>query len=442
MSFCDLRFIVLLLPLFAAVYRFIPQRFRTPLMLGASLALYFCQASALTLPGLLVMPTVGLLTFGACAAIKRFEKYRKPIFIATVAVLAAVLGCFKYIAGGESMPAGISFYIFTAISCAADFFRKPDRELSPLKFGAYFTMYPKLMSGPLARYDDVTAQLDGHAPALYDIAEGTRLFITGLAAKTLLADMLGRTWKQICAVGFESISTPLAWLGAFAFSMQLYFDFHGYSLMACGMARMLGIGLPRNFDYPYMSRSMTEFWRRWHITLGQWFRDYIYIPLGGSRNGRRKMLLSLLVVWLLTGIWHGATLNFAVWGLLLFAIIAAEKLWLGKHLDAHPRLARIYLLVLVPLSWMVFANTGFGDMLTYISRMLIPAGDPTDVLRFVRTSALSFCAGALCCTPLPRKWLEPWREKIPGTVVYALLLAASIYVICRMGNDPFMYFSF
>ena len=303
-------------------------------------------------------------------------------------------------------------------------------------------MFPKLLSGPIVRYRDIAPQLDGSGCSASALAEGIREFIVGLALKTLLADTLGRLWSSICAVGIESISTSAAWLGAAAFSMQLYLDFHGYSLMACGTGRMLGVELPRNFNYPYLSRSVSEFWRRWHITPGLWFRDYIYIPLGGSRQGSGVLVRNLLIVWLITGIWHGSTLNFVLWGLAMFLFIACEKLFFGEFLKRHAILSHVYVLLVMPLSWMLFANTDLGTMLLYFERLFSFSGGLAGIDRFIDSYAVSLALGVLFCTPFPAILFEKIRLTIVGTLVYAALFAASVYVIWLSGSGPFMYFSF
>ena len=209
-------------------------------------------------------------------------------------------------------------------------------------------MFPKLVSGPIVRYSDIKEKLSSRIHTLDMVNEGLKTFTLGLGFKVLLANQIGNLWSDLLAIGYESISTPLAWMGILSFSLQLYFDFYGYSLMAIGIGNILGFNLPKNFDYPYLSTSMTEFWRKWHITLGKWFRDYVYIPLGGNRKGKYKTIRNLLVVWLFTGLWHGASWNFVLWGFILFLLLTVERLGLKKLLDKYKLLGHIYMLFFIP----------------------------------------------------------------------------------------------
>ena len=321
---------------------------------------------------------------------KSIEKSDKPKFLLTIGIAYNLLWLcvFKYAdfifeninfisekLGGDGqllhplnllLPLGISFYTFQSISYLIDVYRRDVKaETSFADFGAYLTMFPKLTMGPIARYKDMKDELKRRASSFKNFDEGLRIFALGMGFKVLLANRIGSCFSDIQAVGFESISAPVAWMGIFAYSFQLYFDFYGYSMMAVGLGRMMGFTIPANFEHPYESVTMTEFWRRWHMTLGSWFRDYVYIPLGGNRRSAPRVYFNLLAVWLLTGFWHGAGWNFIIWGLFLFVVIAIEKSGLKKIMDKIRPLGHLYMLFLIPLSWMIFAITDMGQLLVY-----------------------------------------------------------------------------
>lgn len=308
-------------------------------------------------------------------------------------------------------------------------------------------MFPKLLSGPLTRAEELQPQVRKRRYSLEGFDQGLRDFLVGLALKVLLADRVGGIWSQVKTIGFESISTPLAWMGLVAFSLQLYLDFCGYSWMAVGLGRMLGFHLPRNFDHPYAARSMSEFWRRWHITLGLWFRNYVYIPLGGNRKGLPRTVFNLLVVWLLTGMWHGAGWSFILWGLFLFLLIANEKLWLGKILERRPILSRIYMLFAILFSWMLFAIPDLGQIGVYLSRLFpffgsgvaVSAGD---FLRLGKQFGVFLVLGLVVSFPGPERLWNRIRTSVLGTILLFLLFWAVVYCLSVATNDPFMYFSF
>ena len=269
----------------------------------------------------------------------------------------------------------------------------------------------------------------------------------GLGCKVILADQLASLWTALERIGFAYLSAPLAWFGAVGYSLQLYYDFAGYSLMAMGLARMLGFVIPRNFDLPYCSRSISEFWRRWHITLGIWFRDYLYIPLGGSRNGKRRLFLSLFVVWTLTGLWHGAAWNFVLWGLVLFVFIALEKFCIGGFLERHRFLSRLYFLFLIPQTWVVFRISDLGELGDYFSRLypFLSSGESVfagDLLRQLKSYWWLFALGILLATPWPRRFYEKYRATplvwLPLFAVFWLCL----YLIATGTGNPFLYARF
>ena len=273
------------------------------------------------------------------------------------------------------------------------------------------------------------------------------VFVAGLGYKVIIANNIGGMWRDVTGIGFDSLSTPYAWLAAIAYSLQLYFDFYGYSLMAKGMGRMMGFTIPDNFNDPYISVSMTEFWRRWHMTLSSWFRDYVYIPLGGSRCGRMRTFFNLLVVWLLTGLWHGADWNFLIWGLVIFVIIAIEKLGLKNFLDKNRIAGHIYMLLLIPLFWSIFAITDLSQLGGFFSRLFPFGAQPEfvvhlDVAVFLKQYGVLFLAGILLSTPLGRKIYLRIKDNALGAVVLCAIFALSVYFLCIGLNDPFLYFRF
>ena len=325
-----------------------------------------------------------------------------------------------------------------------------------MKFATYVIMFPKLISGPITRYGDISDSLTERTFTVRGLEDGMKLFILGLAAKVLLADRVGILWHEVQVTGFESISTPLAWLAAIAYSMEIYFDFWGYSLMAMGLGRMMGIELPANFRRPYMARSVRDFYRRWHMTLGQWFCRYVYIPLGGSRQGELCTIFNLLVVWMLTGIWHGAGWNFLFWGLWFAFFLILEKLFLGDILESVPKVfGRIYTLAVVLISWVFFALESPGEILAYLQAMfgMNGIGPVNSLAMFLCNEYLVLLVIALvACLPLGSRLVHALKSSKTGPamalyrlgekVIPAVLLLLSVAYIVDASYNPFLYFRF
>ncbi len=348
------------------------------------------------------------------------------------------------------LPIGISFYTFQNLSYLVDVYRKNARASKNLiDYGAYISMFPQLIAGPIVTYSTVADELKNRKHSLYYVDAGLRTFTAGLGYKVLIANQLGGLWNDIQTIGFRSISTPLAWLGIIAYSLQLYFDFYGYSLMAIGLGEIMGFHLPQNFNQPYQSVTMTEFWRRWHMTLGSWFRDYIYIPLGGNRKGKFKTIRNIFIVWLLTGFWHGASWNFILWGLFLFVIMMSEKLLTGNYLNQHRILGHVYMLLLIPISWTIFAITDMHSLGIYFQRLFPFLPHETgrvmqgDYLNALQTYWKYFLAGIFFCTPLSQKLAEKLKD-IPylKAIGYTAVFLACVYCMYQGLNDPFLYFRF
>lgn len=450
MVFSSLAFLFVFLPLFLGFYYLVPARLRRwPLLLG-SFAFY--AYGAVTRPWILLLFFgLTIVSFQVGRALGRQGQHDKLLLTLTIFLIFGCLLGFKYagLFGARSilLPLGMSFYSFQMAAYLFDVrARRSKAEKTFLRYLNCMLFFPKLISGPLASYDSIAHQMDRNSFQWERFHYGLQDFLLGLAMKTLLADRLSGLWQQVQTIGFDSISTPLAWLGLASFSLQLYFDFFGYSLMAIGLGRMLGFRLPKNFVIPYTAHSMSEFWRRWHITLGRWFLDYVYIPLGGSRRGKRRELLNLLIVWLLTGIWHGATPNFLLWGLFIFVLMALEKIWLEPILERSRIFSHLYLLLTVMLSWMLFAITDLSQIAVYFGRLfpffgaeLLPTSD------FMRLGAeyLPFLLmGALACTAwFMRSW-DKLRVSRFATPVLFLLFWLSVYCLTAGLNDPFLYFSF
>lgn len=448
MVFSSIEFILYFLPIFLLIYGMVPKKCKNIVLLAGSLIFY-----ALGEPQYLLLLLASVVTnflFGLYLGRgnRSRNKWKKIFLIAAVSGNVAILMLFKYGIGEAGLPLGISFYTFQILSYLIDVYRgEVKRARSFVNFATYITMFPQLTAGPIVKYGEVKKELRNRERTAAGIQEGLGTSILGLAYKVLLADRIGLLWHEVQVTGFESISTPLAWLAAIAYSMKIYFDFYGYSLMAIGLGRMLGFQLPENFRTPYMARSVRDFYRRWHITLGRWFCRYVYIPLGGNRHGELRTIVNLLVVWLLTAVWHGSTVNFLLWGgLLVFCIIMerqVERLGFVKELKLLPHL---YLWFVIPITWMCFANTDLSQLLVYLGRMFgIEAGVP--IIRGDWQSALEnykylFAAAFFCCTGLVQKAYDRWKNNILVKLLLAVLLWLCVGRLIVEGNNPFMYFRF
>ena len=449
MGFNTLAFVFAFLPLFLAAFYLVPARWRTALLCLGSLVFYvigvwkrpWCLAPLLGLAALVYFLGRGMQP----------RKSRGLLVLG----LAALFGClffFKY-AGllglGVTLPLAISFYSFQLAAYLIDVYRgRVTAETKPLLFFTGVLLFPKLLSGPLMDPLSLQQQLSAPPrPGLEDFDSGLRDFVLGLSMKVLLANQIGGLWRQVGNIGYESVSTPLAWMGIAVYSLQLYLDFCGYSWMALGLGRMLGFRLPRNFEHPYAARSMRDFWRRWHISLSSWFRDYVYIPLGGSREGKARTYLNLLAVWVLTGLWHGSTLNFLLWGLFLFALIALERAGWGRVLDKSRVLSRVYMVLMIPLSWLLFAIPSVGRIGVYLGRLfpIVSRGvavNAGDWLQYGKQYWWLLVLGIVFSTPGPEKLWNRIRSSWLGTVILAVLFWACVYCMSVATNDPFLYFSF
>ena len=359
---------------------------------------------------------------------------------------------------GIALPIGISFYTFQTMSYVIDVYRgKVESQKDFITLACYVALFPQLIAGPIVRYSDCEKALTARTSDPERVSEGVRRFIFGFAKKILIANQMAGVWEEIYGMteaGIQ-IGTGLGWIGAIAFTFQIYFDFSGYSDMAIGLGRIFGFDYLENFNYPYISASITEFWRRWHMSLSSWFRDYVYIPLGGNRKGLLRQLLNIAIVWALTGLWHGASWNFVLWGVYYGILLIIEKLFLLKVLQKIPGKLRfichIYTLFLVTLGWVLFKITDFGDLMVYLGYMFGKGHPDPHVFGYYLSSYWPlFAAAALCSTPIIKKI---WTGILSGrpdekaqdtleTAVLAILFIVSIAFLVSGSYNPFLYFRF
>ena len=457
MIFSSLLFLFWFMPVFFAVYYLVPAKAKNTVLFVGSIVFYAWgepKYLLLILISILVNYILGLL-------IGRFSGRAAPrrvFFISALVFDIALLLFFKYIdffirninsvshAGipeiNVSLPLGISFYTFQIMSYIIDLYRGRVRaETSLLRLGTYIVMFPQLIAGPIVVYSEVSEALVSRRIKASDVEEGLQVFILGLASKILIANNVGMLWKELSQIGYDRISTPLAWLGALAFTLQIYFDFNGYSLMAIGLGRMLGFCFPKNFDHPYISASITEFWRRWHITLSSWFREYLYFPLGGSRRGQVRNDVNLFIVWTVTGFWHGADWNFILWGLYFFVLISIEKLFLQRLLDKHRALGHVYTMFFVIISWVIFSITDPGELSMYLGRLFGGYGGE-DILYYLRNYGCILLLGCLFSTPVFEGLYSRIKNRTPGLLVNLALLVCSVAYLADASFNPFLYFRF
>lgn len=466
MVFSSTIFLCVYLPLVLLGYYICPKKGRNLFLLIVSLVFYAWGEPKYVF--LMIFSILVNYIFGRLMDKHRENKKRlKLMLVLSVVIDLGLLSVFKYtdfiitnvnaIFGANfdllniALPIGISFYTFQAMSYTIDVYRNDVRvQKNLIDFGMYITMFPQLIAGPIVRYADVQDQLAERSVTTADFSEGVMRFVVGLGKKVLLANQMGAVWSDIYALGGD-VSALMAWTGAIAYTFQIYFDFSGYSDMAIGLGRMFGFKFPENFRYPYQSVSITDFWRRWHITLSTWFKEYLYIPLGGNRRGLARQALNLLIVWSLTGFWHGAGWNFVMWGLYYFVILFIEKLFLLKALDKLPKFFRhVYALLLIIIGWVIFASDDVSVLLPYLGSMFGANGaiGGMDVYTLLTKAVLLI----ICCiasTELPKKLFlsaaGAMNEKAAFTlksVLMIALLALSMILLIGDSYNPFLYFRF
>ena len=465
MRFSSLPFLFGFLPITLAIYFAVPLRWRNLALLLTSLVFYGWGEPiyiSIMVLSILIDYTHGLLV----------EKYRSRDKLArwfvaeSVLLNLGLLGFFKYwdffaanlslIPGisipalGLPLPIGISFFTFQTMSYTIDVYRQDaPAQRNMVSFGAYVTMFPQLVAGPIVRYKDVAAELIHRTNTASAFAAGARRFTVGLGKKVLLANSIGALWDaELAAQSAGTLTAVGGWLGIAAFGFQIYFDFSGYSMMAIGVGKMLGFQLPQNFNLPYMSGTAGEFWRRWHITLGRWFKNYIYFPLGGSRVGKWKTMRNMLAVWAFTGLWHGASWNFVLWGLIFFVLLTLEKNVYGKFLERTHLLKHAYIIFIIPLTWMVFAIPDMHQLGTYFTR-LFPFLTSDEVQSNTRDAVQAFhnywkilVPCVLFSTPLPLMYYKKFRKSGFCLLLLLILFVLSIRAMMTQTNNPFLYFQF
>lgn len=460
MSFASLVFLYFFLPVVLVGYYCFPRRWRNPFLLAANL-LFYGWGEPWFLPVILVTAAANWWMgrqMGRCA-----DRQCQRLWLAAALVVdLGLLVAFKYtgfvlksiglgqlLPGPIPLPLGISFYTFQVVSYMVDIYRNTvPVENSLVSFSTYMTFFPQLIAGPIVRYDELRTQLSGRQETWHKIADGFCLLMIGLGKKMLLANPMGELWEGLRALT-GNIGILGAWAGAAAFTLQIYFDFSGYSDMARGLGRMFGFEIPINFRYPYAAQSIQDFWRRWHITLSSWFRDYIYIPLGGSRRGAGRTIVNLFAVWSLTGLWHGAAWNYVLWGLYYFVLLTAERLIGQARLARVPRALRHFLtMALVIVGWVLFAIEDFGALGAYLFAMFSLSGGvlSAQATVWILSYLPLMVAAAFASLPFAANFVRRKKQSAPvrwGAPVYCLLLlAAGTAALAAQSYNPFLYFRF
>lgn len=462
MVFSSILFLFRFMPAAFAIYYLVPKRFKNFTLLVLSL-IFYSWGEAKYFPVMIASIVVDYTASGLIESHRNNKLICRLGLIYSMVFNLGMLGFFKYtnfFVGNLNalfglslptisfvLPLGISFYTFQTMSYTIDvYLGKVKAERNIIDFGAFVVLFPQLIAGPIVRYTDINRELKERQIKLPQIQDGIKLFILGLGSKVLIANNVGALWTEIEAIGagegFLSISTPLAWMAVFAYSLQIYFDFSGYSLMAIGLGKMLGFEFPKNFDFPYISRSFTEFWRRWHMTLGSWFREYLYIPLGGNRVSRPRLYFNLFVVWAATGFWHGASWNFIFWGLFFFVFLVIERMGFKQVLERHSAFSHVYVIFFLLLSWALFAVTDLGMLGDLFTRMFVPVGG-VDWIYYLRNYIVVFILGTVLSTPaLKGLYLRLEKNNVFCLIFFgAIFLASTAYLVDATYN-PFLYFRF
>ena len=468
MVFSSMTFLFGFLPIVLLIYYAVPKRVKNLIIMISGLFFYAWGEPVYVLVMLLTIA----IDYSAGLLMERLgdrQKKRLAVMIAAVVLNLLFLGIFKYSSFVVQninalfhtsipdpklpLPIGISFYTFQAMSYVIDLYRREIRvQKSFVNFAGYVTLFPQLIAGPIVRYSDIEAQIDGREISIGKIGDGVSVFIRGLAKKVILANTIGAVWTSIKAMDYTALPAATAWIGILAFTFQIYYDFSGYSDMAIGLGKMLGFDFPPNFHHPYLSKSITEFWRRWHMTLGSWFRSYVYIPMGGNRVGKWGLVRNILVVWMLTGLWHGASWNFVFWGLYFGVILLIEKLFLGKLIRKLPNILQwLYAFLLIVFGWVLFEMNSLPAIGNFVAAMfgLNGAGfADRQSLYLVLSNIAVILLCAVCATTLPRRvfsWLRSkWRAGANGVRLSAELLLFFVCLCYHVTStyNPFLYFNF
>ena len=465
MLFSSIPFLYYFLPCVLILYLIAPKKLKNAVLLISSLFFYAWGEPKYVL----LMAASILVGYAAGLLIKarKNQKAKKSWLIVSLVICLGFLAYFKYAdffiesfnaltgigipALRIALPIGISFYTFQITSYIIDVYRGDTPvQRNIISFAAYVSMFPQLIAGPIVRYSDIVREIDDRKITLQGAYEGARRFVLGLGKKIIIANVLG----ELCDAFLASAdrSAAFCWLYALAFTLHIYFDFSAYSDMAIGLGKILGFCFPENFNYPFISRSITEFWRRWHMSLGSWFRDYVYIPLGGNRCGRVRRMLNIFIVWMLTGLWHGAAWNFVIWGVFFGMLLLIEKLWLLKKLEKLGFLRHIYVMIMVILSFVMFNASGVGDGFKVIGAMFGSSGSfvSSEFFYYLRSYALTLIIAVIGATPVVKKgvltlrnlnWAENIISLIEPVALAAILLVSTAYLVDGSFN-PFLYFRF
>lgn len=468
MVFSSMIFLCVFLPVVLLVYFLLPKQSRNLWLLLASLFFYAWGEPRYIL--IMLFSTVFDYCNGRAIAYAtdkgKHDTWGRAVLALSVAGNLGILCFFKYtdfvlenvnrLMGTQlgllhlALPIGISFYTFQTMSYTIDVYRgETPVQKNIISFGMYVCLFPQLIAGPIVRYRDVQREVDAREVTLGGVAGGLQRFVIGLAKKVLLANQIGALWDYIKALDGADMSMALAWLGALAFTFQIYFDFSGYSDMAIGLGQVFGFHFPENFNYPYESKSITEFWRRWHMTLGTWFREYVYIPLGGNRKGAARQIVNLFIVWFLTGLWHGAGWNFILWGLYYFLLLVLEKYVLRRVLERLPSVFRhLYTMFFVIVGWVIFACDEPVLLVRYLKTLFgigAPVGNALALYEW-DMQAPFLCILLLAVTAIPARigrQLTQEEQRSPMLMVYtAVLLVLSLAFLVSGSYNPFLYFRF
>ena len=458
MIFSSILFIFRFLPIALILYYITPQKYKNLILTLLSLVFYSWGEGKY----FLIMIASIIIDYTAGRLIYRYKNEIKKKTIVLCISLVFNLGLlffFKYfnffidninnifnfaIKGVKiTLPLGISFYTFQTMSYSIDVYRgKVVPEKNIINFAAFVTLFPQLIAGPIVKYTDINKEISRRVITKDNVEVGIEKFILGLGRKVLIANNIGMLWTEVEGIGFENISTPLAWLGIISFGLQIYFDFSGYSLMAIGLGKMLGFNFPENFNYPYISRSISEFWRRWHITLGSWFKEYVYIPLGGNRKGKVRVTFNLFIVWALTGLWHGASYNFLLWGLFFFLLISIEKLGLINFLNKHRVFSHIYTIFLLLIGWTLFAITDFNGICEYLSKLFFYSNGE-EWIYYLRNYGVSLIIAIIFSLPLVSMFYKKIENfKWIKTIILMGIFIISVAYLVDVTYNPFLYFRF
>lgn len=453
-DFSSPGFVFRFLPVVLAVYYIVPGRLRRLLLLVASFVFY--ASGDLRFLPVLVCATLVNYLLGRDSALQR-----RAVFVLAVLLDAGLLVTCKtlgHIWDSTWIPLGVSFYTFKMISYQVDLYRGEIKGASLIDTANYFALFPQVLMGPIMRYEDyaqcaslndsaLMSRRERFSAHLSQIEEGLFYFAFGLACKVLIADHLAMLWNQLATIGYDALSTPMAWVGAVCYTMNLYYDFWGYSLMAGGVGVMLGFPFIENFHHPYAAKGVADFYRRWHMTLGTWFRDYVYIPLGGSREGEMRTVLNLFTVWIITGIWHGVGWTFLIWGISLWVLIVWEKFALeGKPL-LFGILSRFHVWVLIPLTWVVFAMPDLNALSQYFLCLFPVYGMSEtayaeDTVKYLQMYGAYFAAGAVLLIPACFDTLKAHRRHPLVVLLMFALFWAAVYSASNAAGNPFMYLRF